>query len=265
MRGESRVSQISFDEETSRRLERLYRTRDALRRRRLVREAIAADTGDRVLDVGCGSGFYVAELLDTIGPSGAIVGVDSSAAMLGLAAARCAGHDNVVFREGDALALPVESESFDVVFSVQVLEYVADATAALAEMRRSLRPGGRVVVWDVDWATVSWHSSDDARMDRVLRAWDEHLAHPSLPRTLASRMRSAGFDGITSQGHVFASTAFDPETYGVAMIPLIADFVSGRESITAEEAAAWSADQEDLGQRGDYYFSCTQFCFRGTA
>src|SRR5207344_884062 len=112
----------------------------------------------------------------------------------------------VTIQEGDALALPVEDESFDVVFSVQVLEFVADTTAALAEMRRALRPGGRVVIWDVDWATVSWYSPDPTRMARVLRAWDEHLAHPSLPRTLASRMRSAGFDDITSEGHAFAST-----------------------------------------------------------
>jgi arsenite methyltransferase len=258
------VSQLSFDEETSKRLERLYRTRDALRRRSLVREAIAAEAGDRVLDVGCGGGFYVAELLDTVGPDGAIVGVDASAAMLDLAARRCSGHDNVAFREGDALALPVEDARFDVAFSVQVLEYVGDATAALAEMRRALRPGGRVVVWDVDWATVSWHSSDLARMDRVLRAWDEHLAHRSLPRTLAGRMREAGFENVTSQGHVFASTDFDPESYGVALIPLMQDFVAGRDAVTSDDAAAWAAEQEHLGQRGEYYFSCTQFCFQGT-
>ena len=258
------MSQLPFDEETSKRLEPLYRTRDALRRRRLVREAIAAEPGDRILDVGCGGGFYIAELLDTVGRDGVIVGVDSSAPMLGLAAARCSGHNNVTFREGDALALPVEDESFDVVFSVQVLEHVADTTAALVEMRRALRPGGRVVIWDVDWATVSWYSPDPLRMDRVLRAWDEHLAHPSLPRTLASRMRTAGFEGITSQGHAFASTEFDPETYGVGMTTLIADFVSGRDSVTAEDAAAWAAEQERLGKRGEYYFSCTQFCFQGT-
>jgi ubiquinone/menaquinone biosynthesis C-methylase UbiE len=259
------VSQWSFDEETSKRLERVYLTRDALRRRRLVREAIAAESGDRVLDVGCGPGFYVAELVDAVGPDGAIVGVDSSATMLGLAAGRCSGHSNVAIREGAALALPVEDESFDVVFSVQVLEFVGDTTAVLAEMRRALRPGGRVVIWDVDWATLSWYSPEPTRMGRILRAWDQHLAHPSLPRTLASQLRSAGFDDIKSEGHAFTSTDFDPETFGVAMTPLIADFVSGRDSITAEDAAAWAEEQEHLGQQGEYYFSCTQFCFQGTS
>ena len=42
---------------------------------------------------------------------------------------------------------------------MQVLEYVSDPAAALADLHRALRPGGRLVVWDVDWSTVSWHST----------------------------------------------------------------------------------------------------------
>jgi ubiquinone/menaquinone biosynthesis C-methylase UbiE len=258
------MSQLPFDEAMAQRLEKLYRTRDALRRRRLVREAIAAAPDERILDVGCGGGFYLAELLDSVGVNGSLVGVDSSAAMLAMAARRCEGHDNLTFREGDATALPVDDAAVDAAFSVQVLEYVPDVTAALVEMHRALRPGGRIVVWDVDWATVSWYSSDPARMGRVLRAWDEHLADPSSPRTLAARMRDAGFGDVTFQAHVFATGEFDPETYGVAMIRLIEDFVTGRGGIGADEGAAWAAEQRDLGDRNEFFFSCTQFCFQGT-
>ena len=84
---------------------------------------------------------------------------------------------DVAFYEADATNLPVPDGTFDAALSVQVLEYVPDATAALAEMHRALRPGGRVVIWDVDWATVTWHSEDPERMARVLRAWDEHLTN----------------------------------------------------------------------------------------
>ncbi|HZJ25939.1 MAG TPA: methyltransferase domain-containing protein [Acidimicrobiia bacterium] len=259
------MSQLPFDEETSQRLESLYRTRDALRRRQLVLEAIAAAPGERILDVGCGPGFYLVELVDSVGPDGSMIGVDSSATMLGIAAGRCEGHHNVTFREGDATALPVEDASFDAVFSVQVLEYVPDVTAALAEMHRALKPGGRIVVWDIDWATVSWYSSDPARMGRFLRVWDEHLADPSLPLTLAARMRTAGFRDVNFQAHAFASGEFDPEAYGVAIIPLIEAFVAGRAGITADEAAAWAAEQRELGDRSEFFFSCTQFCFHATS
>ncbi len=79
------------------------------------------------------------------------------------------------FYEAEATTLPVLDGTFDAAVSVQVLEYVPDVAAALAEIHRVLRPGGRIVIWDVDWATVSWHTADHARMRRMLDAWDHHL------------------------------------------------------------------------------------------
>jgi arsenite methyltransferase len=253
-----------FDEEVAKQLEVVYHRQDVLRRRRLVREALRAQPGERILDVGCGPGFYLADLLESVGPDGSLVGVDSSPASLAVAARRCEGHPNVTLREGEATALPVEDGTFDAALIVQVLEYVNDATAALAEISRALRPGGRVVVWDIDWSTVSWHSADPARMTGVLQTWDEHLAHPALPRTLASRLRLAGFGQVAFEAYPFASVEFDPERYAAAIMPLIRNFVAGRGRITEEDADAWADEQRELGDRGEYFFCCTQFCFTGT-
>ena len=255
------MSQLVFDEAAARRIEALYRIGDAVRRRELVRAALRAATGERILDVGCGPGYYCAELLQEVGPSGEVVGVDGSPAMLELAARRCAEYENVEFHEADATSLPVSDGSFDGVLCVQVLEYVADPTAGLAQMHRALRPGGRVVVWDVDWRTVSLHSRDPARTEAVLRAWDEHLAHATLPRTLGTRLRAAGFEDVRMEAHAFATSEFDPDGYGPALIPFIGDFVAGRQGIGEEEAQAWVAEQRELGQRGEFYFASTQCCF----
>jgi SAM-dependent methyltransferase len=256
------MSQLAFDENRAKQLEALYRTRDVRRRRALVREALAAGPGERILDVGCGTGFYAEELLDEVGHDGAVVGIDASPPMLAAAAERCARHPNVSFEQGEATALPVAHESFDGALCVQVLEYVADPTAALAQMQSALRPGGRVVVWDVDWTTVSWHSEDPARMQRVLRAWDEHLTHPSLPRTLGARLRTAGFSRVAAEGHVFTTTALDPEAFGTGVVlGLVEEFVAGRPEVGPEQARAWAAEQRELGARGELFFACTQFCF----
>jgi ubiquinone/menaquinone biosynthesis C-methylase UbiE len=256
------MSQLAFDDETAKQLEVLYATSDVLRRRRLVRAALAAQPGERILDVGCGPGFYVAELLDQVGPDGSVVGVDASPQMIAVAQQRTKGRDNVEFHQADAVALPVGDDEFDAAVSVQVLEYVADATKALTEMHRVLRPGGRVVVWDVDWSTLSWHSNDPDRMERILRAWDTHLTHRSLPRTLATRLREAGFDGVEAVGHTFATTELTQDAYGGAIFPLIEQFVA--DQIGADETSAWAAEQRQLGERGEFFFACIQFCFTAT-
>jgi len=258
------MSQIVFDERTAQQLEVMYRKRDALRRRRLVREALAVEAGHRVLDVGCGPGFYSAELLAEVGAKGAVVGVDTSAAMLAAAARRCEGLGDAAFHEGNATSLPVEDRGFDRALCVQALEYVADVPAALAELYRVLRPRGRALVWDVDWSTLSWHSADPERMQRMLRAWDRHLAHPALPRTLAAALRAAGFTEIRAEGHAFATTELDPETYGGMALQMVEHYLAGLDDIDREEAKAWAEEQRELGARGEYFSGVIQFCFTAT-
>jgi arsenite methyltransferase len=252
------VSPLEFNEEIAAGLEAVYSRRDIRRRRALVHEALAAAPGERVLDAGCGPGFYVAETLERVGAEGSVVGVDGSAAMLALAAKRCEAHDNVSFQEGDVTALPVADADFDRALSVQVLEYVADIPAALAEMRRVLRPGGRVLIWDVDWATVSWYSEDPGRMERFLHAWDEHLSDPSLPRRLSAELRAAGFEDVEMQGHAFVTDDLTDESYAGALVPLMAAYVG------TDEAEEWAREQSDLQARGESYFACIQFCFTAT-
>ena len=61
------MSQLEFDDDMASRIEGLYRIGDAVRRRRIVRESLGAAPGERILDVGCGPGFYCAELAEEVG------------------------------------------------------------------------------------------------------------------------------------------------------------------------------------------------------
>jgi SAM-dependent methyltransferase len=254
--------QLVFDDEAAREIEAMYFIDDALRRRAIVRERLAAQPGERIVDVGCGPGFYCAELAEEVGPNGAVVGVDGSAPMLALAERRCAAFANVELREGEATAVQVEDDSFDAALTVQVQEYVREIAASLAELQRVLRPGGRVLIWDIDWTTLSIHAEHRERSARVISAWDEHLAHPALPQTLPAHLRSAGFQDVEMTAHAFAATEFDPgRYYGAGLIPFIGTFVAGRNGISAEEAQAWVDEQRALGERGEFYFAVTQFCF----
>jgi arsenite methyltransferase len=254
------MSQLVFDRSTAERLEQAYRARDILRRRELVYAALRPQEGERILDIGCGPGFYVAELAERVGREGFVMGVDRSPQVLALAAERSAARANVAFAEADATSLPAKDGDFDAALSVQVLEYVTDVEDALAELHRSLRPGGRVVIWDVDWTTVSWHSAEPERMEHVLRIWDRHLAHPALPRTLAARLKRAGFANVVVDGHAFAAEALSPDTYVGAVFPIVEAYVADSGELQAEELAAWTAEQRELSERGDFFFACIQFC-----
>jgi ubiquinone/menaquinone biosynthesis C-methylase UbiE len=256
--------QLVFDEETAKRLDARYRTRDIVRRRELVYQALGAQPGDRILDAGCGPGFFVAELAEHVSASGSVVGVDRSPQMIAATARRCTGYRNVALHEAEVTALPVPTASVDRALSVQVMEYVPDTMAALAELYRVVRPGGRVVVRDIDWSTLSWHSADSTRMTRVLQAWDEHLAHPCLPRTLAAQLSAAGFDQVEMADHSFATTRLDPESFAATVLHFIAEFVAGRCGLTGDDVTAWVAEQCELDKRGEFFFASIQFCFTGT-
>src|SRR5215207_8370490 len=180
---------LDFGEENARRLEAVYMTPDVIDVRRAIRAALSLQPGERVLDIGSGPGFLAAEMATEVGPNGRVYGIDPSDSMLASARRRGAA---VEYSTGDALALPFPDAHVDVAVCTQVYEYVEDIATALAEARRVLRSGGRLLVLDTDWDSIVWHSRDRERMQRVLAAWNEHLADPYLPRRLPALLRAAG-------------------------------------------------------------------------
>jgi ubiquinone/menaquinone biosynthesis C-methylase UbiE len=112
-----------------------------------VADAARLVSGDRVLDVACGTGAVAAEAAGRVRPDGSVVGVDPSADMLAVARRKLPEAD---LRDGRAEALPFDDEAFDALTCQFGLMFFDDRDEALRQMRRVLRPGGRlaVAVWD---------------------------------------------------------------------------------------------------------------------
>ena len=245
--------QLEFDERQSRAVEETYATRDIVEQRRATLAALGLQSGERVLDIGCGPGYLCAQMAEA---GASVVGLDPSPSMLTLAERRGEGVELV---RGDALSLPFEDASFDAAVSTQVYEYVEDISGALREVRRVLRDGGRLLVLDTDWDSIVWRSSDDARMERVLRAWEEHLAYPRLPRDLPSLLRETGFTPRPTEIVPVLNVGYARDTYSAQVLGMIAEFVSGRQGISSDEATAWRDDLRSLGD--DYFFSLNRYLF----
>ena len=107
--------------------------------------------GSTVIDIGSGAGTDLLLAAKAVGPQGRAIGIDMTESMLekAQAAAAEAGLSNVELRRGDALELPVESASVDVVISNGVLNLAPDKHRAFSEVLRVLRPGGRFLYADI--------------------------------------------------------------------------------------------------------------------
>jgi arsenite methyltransferase len=258
------VGTLQFDAEASRQVERTYLTPDVVEQRRVVLESLALRPGERVVDVGTGPGLLAVEIAAAVGPDGLVCGIDVSDSMLALARARATrpGGAPIELRQAAADQLPCAEEAFDVAVSTQVFEYVEDVPAALAEVHRVLRPGGRVLLLDTDWDSIVWRSGDDQRMARVLAAWEEHLVDPHLPRTLRGSLGAAGFEVGPTQVLPLLNAGFDPDTFSARILEVIAGFVVGRGGLTKEDTDAWVADLRALGV--DYFFSLNRYLFHAT-
>jgi arsenite methyltransferase len=254
---------LSFDDpEASRRVEATYTTPDVVEQRRAVRAALALKAGERVLDIGSGPGMLACEMAEDVGATGSVDGLDPSESMLAIArrrAAAAATTARVDFAVGDAASLPYGDAAFDAVVTTQVYEYLDDVPAALAEVHRVLRPGGRLLVLDTDWDSIVWHASDAQRMRRVLVAWDEHLANPYLPRTLTRLLRDAGFSVSRREVIPLLNAGYDENSFSAGLIGFIRAFVPGRHGLTEADAAAWADDLVALKE--DYFFSLNRYVF----
>jgi SAM-dependent methyltransferase len=254
------MAKLEFDDELSRLVEEFNASSGAVARRARILKALDLHPGDRVLDVGSGPGHQVFEMSPVVGSSGHVDGVDPAESAAEIGRRRCSGLGNTSFHAGEASKLPFDDATFDALMSSQVYEYLDDVPGGLAEASRVLKPEGRVLIHGTDWGAMLWHSSEPARMERIMKTFEGHLVDPHLPQTLGPRLREAGFANIGAEPIVQIETSYDPSSVSAIIMKFIVGYVVS-QGISKDEADAWFDDLCELGSADRYFFSSNEYIF----
>lgn len=192
--------------------------------------AAAITTSDDVLDVGCGTGALTREVVKS---AGSATGLDLSESMLGVARQVC---PTVTFQQGNVAELPFDDSSFDAVVSAFMLMFVPDPKQAVGEMRRVLRPGGRLAAGI--WQGLDNNPVYDALVESTREVVDDKSADSmAWPFTMGDVDRLSDILGVDGVGDV----SIEPHD-GYAKFPSVEDLVS-------VEIQAWLlADSVSPGQ-----------------
>jgi ubiquinone/menaquinone biosynthesis C-methylase UbiE len=235
--------------------------------RRAKQDALSAlrlAPGDAVLDVGCGYGADVIEVARRVAPGGSVTGIDISDAMVAEAARRARGSNlDVDFRVGDACDLPFQDVSFDACRAETLLQHVLEPHVAFAEMVRVVKPGGRIVLLDMDLGTLVIDSDDRTTTGRVLDWAANATINGWIGRQLRRLLKDASFDDVgVSEQFIESDYAFMEQSLRLASTRAVeADELPG---LTRSDLTDWWAGLDAANRGGRFYGGATAFVAWGT-
>ncbi len=240
--------------ELASRLELRARAEDEVRTRDEYLGLLDLSPGERVLDVGCGSGAVTRAIARRVAPAGRVTGADASREFLDIAS-RLADEGGVgalvQWQQADCRALPFADQSFDVVLAATVLAHVPDAARAVAEMARVTRPGGRMAVFDFDGDSFLISHPDRELTRRIVAAFSDHASvNGTLVRRLPQLFARAGLVDIRSRG--FMPLERGPGTFYASMAERAGQVALETGAIASEQLVRWLAELRAIYETGQF-------------
>lgn len=219
--------------------------------------------GLSVLDVGCGTGDSLRLLAGRAQPGGRVVGVDTSAALLGVGRSRADSEGwSAEWVHADAASLPFDDGEFDSSLAERVLQHVEDPAAVVREMRRVTRPGGTVLLAEPDWGTLRLDAGDPEISDRVVAAAGERVRHARVGLHLRHLLADAGLRDVVMDAEVHLSD--DPAlARPLALLDQAVSDLAEAGALQADVLEEWQASLDDKAAQGHFTASITLFVARG--
>jgi len=240
--------------ELAARLEHRARAEDEASAREEYLTLLGLSSGERVLDVGCGSGVVTRAIAQRVAPGGNVIGVDSSPALLAVAREHADALDlegRIEWRVADCRTLPFADASFDAVIAATVLAHVPGAVDALGEMVRVTRPGGRIGVFDFDGDGLLISHPDRHLTRRIVAAQcDNGAVNGHLIREIPGLLAEFGVQNVKAKA--FMPLERDPAGFYADFAQRAARNAAQAGAITAEELAGWLAEFEKVLRAGRF-------------
>jgi ubiquinone/menaquinone biosynthesis C-methylase UbiE len=164
-------------------------------------DAAGLHTGDRVLDVACGTGVIARLAAERVGSRGSVTAIDIAPDMISVAKSTESPAARIEWHVGDAAALPLGDTSYDVVLCQMGLMFMEDRAAALAEMRRVVVPGGRVVVNTPGTIQPAFVAMEQAIVEHIspdLGGFVRAVFSMHDPEALATLLRDSGLQDVSA-------------------------------------------------------------------
>lgn len=215
----------------------------------LAIKQLAIGSDDTALDLGCGTGGELEALLLGLGPGGSLIGIDSDEEALRIARQRFED-PRLRLLTGDAHALSLADDSLDRVYVDRTAQHLTAPMTAVREIRRVLRPGGRVVLAEPDWQTLIVDSPEPALADAYRQfIMDRVIRNPRIGSELPRLVQEAGLQLATAIPVTAAYTD-----------AVEADRILGFARVTQRAVAAGHLDEDDAERwlhhlAGDTFFA----------
>jgi ubiquinone/menaquinone biosynthesis C-methylase UbiE len=238
-------------------------------------------SGSFVVDAGCGPGLWTPLLAQNIGPDGRILGVDISTEALITAQKRSMNtwyRKQVQYRRALLEQLPIEYSAADLIFSANVSQYLIDPVETFATMGPYLKREGRLVVKDIDFGTMRFHSIDSALQARVFRArerWEQERVDRGyafedswVGSKLASYLRAAGYKDVQEKTYRVVRHHILSEGFRFYLCGIAEWFVcEGAPYLAREDVTNWLHcffdDKYNVLDQEEFFYEETEFVVSG--
>jgi ubiquinone/menaquinone biosynthesis C-methylase UbiE len=228
-------------------------------------DLVAAKPGERLLEVGSGSGVLCRLLAAHLQPNGCMVGIDISPEMAAMARKYALSKGiscGIAFKTSAAEALPYSDSCYDGAIAARLLLHVSNPDAVIREMVRVVKPGGRILVMDWDFDTVAVDHPDREQTRRLLH-WrsDHHGGNNWSGRQLWRRLQEAGLQNLSVFPWV---TVTHCESDGLTQsLWRAAQVACEGGAISSAEQEAWVKELKNRLQAGTFFASIVYFIVKG--